>query len=235
MAADGTSFSGGIAGIAGCALALALDEADIQSLARAAAAIALAGKRVLRRGWVRIGKEHIEQVRERVESAAAQIVRDYLEQTPRGRSRAARQRRAGADPASVLDPRCLAATVSNAMRDARRKKRAPRSKAAPRRRRGRGRGAETWRDVPSVPVGDRGDPGLVDSRRPDDAAEIEIADGDAGTEPLLWLLALESRAEAEAEAEGRSAMPAPRPRPRKPRPILHLRRAAAPAAAGGAT
>ena len=221
--ADGTSFSG----IAGCALAPALDEPGIQSLAQQAAAIALAGKRVLRRGWVKIGQDHVERVRERVESAAAQIVRDYLEQTPRGVRRAARQRRAGVEPASVLIPERLAAVAANALRDARRAKRPPRSKAAPRRRRGRKRGAETWRDVPSVPVGDRGDPGLVDSRRRDAAAEIEeieIVGVGFGAEPVLWLMALEARAEAEA-AEGAMALPAPRPRPRKPRPILHLRRA----------
>ena len=189
---------------------------------------------MIRRGFVKVGREHVATVRERVESAAAQILRDYLHGTPRGVRRAARQRRAGVDPASVLDPARLAAVVANQMRDARRKKRPPRSKAAPRRRRGAERGAETWRDVPSMPVGDRGDPGLVDSRRPDDAAEIEeIADDDAGADPLLWLLALDARAEADAEA-AEAAPPAPRLRPRKPRPILHLRRAAAPAAAGGA-
>ncbi len=218
MAADGT-FRAGIAGPA-------LDEPEIQRLARAAAALALKGDRILRRGWVKVGREHIEQVRERVESAAAQIVRDYLHGTPRGVRRAARQRRAGVEPASVLIPERLAAVVANQMRDARRKKRPPRSKAGLRRRRGRKRGAETWRDVPSMPVGDRGDPGLVDSRRPDAAAEIEIeieiADvGWRSADPVLWLLAIE------AQAEGRSAPPAPRlrPRPRRPRPILHLRRA----------
>ena len=217
--ADGTSF-GGIAGPA-----LALDEPGIIALARQAAAIALAGKRVLRLGFVKVGQEHIEQVRDQIERAAAQIVRDYLEQTPRGVRRAARQRRAGAEPASVLIPERLAAVVANAMRDARRAKRPPRSKAAPRRRRGRGRGAETWRDVPNVPVGDRSDPGLVDSRRPDDAAEIEeIADPRGG--PLLWLLALEARAEAEAERRCPVALPAPRPRARRPKPILHLKRRA---------
>ena len=222
MAADGT-FSGGIAGIA-----LALGEQEIQSLARAAAAIAVKGDRVLRRGWVRIGREHVATVRERVERMAAQILRDFRDQTPRGVRRAARQRRAGVEPASVLDPRCLAAVVANAMRDARRKKRPPRSKAAPRRRRGRGRGADAWRDVTSMPVGDRGDPGLVDSRRPDDTAEIEEI-ADSGGDPLLWLLALDAR----AEAEGRclATLPAPRLRPRRPRPILHLHQAAA---AGGA-
>ena len=216
MAADGT-FRAGIAGPA-------LDEPEIQRLARAAAALALKGDRILRRGWVKVGREHIEQVRERVESAAAQIVRDYLHGTPRGVRRAARQRRAGVEPASVLIPERLAAVVANQMRDARRKKRPPRSKAGLRRRRGRKRGAETWRDVPSMPVGDRGDPGLVDSRRPDAAAEIEIEIADVGwrsADPVLWLLAIE------AQAEGRSAPPAPRlrPRPRRPRPILHLRRA----------
>ena len=224
--ADGTSFSG-IAGIAGCAL----DEAGIQRLARAAAAIAIKGDRVLRRGWVKVGREHIEQVREKVERMAAQIVRDYLGQTPRGVRRAARQRRAGVEPASVLIPERLAAVVANQMRDARRAKRPPRSKAAPRRR--RGRGAKTWRDVPSMPVGDRGDPGLVDSRRRDAAAEIEeIEIVGVGAEPVLWLMALEARAEAEA-AEGAMAPPTPRlrPRPRRPRPILHLRRVAA----GGAS
>ncbi len=224
--ADGT-FRAGIAGIAGTALAL--DEPDIQSLARAAAAIAIAGDRVLRLGFVKVGRDHVATVRERVERMAAQIARDYLEQTPRGLRRAANQRRAGVDPASVLDPARLAAVVANAMRDARRAKRPPRSKAAPRRRRGRGRGAETWRDVPNVPVGDRSDPGLVDSRRPDDAAEIEaIVDPYPLGDPALWLLALESRADADAEAaEAAPPAPRPRPRPRRPRPILHLRRAAA--------
>ena len=227
MAADGT-FRAGIAGPA-------LDEPEIQRLARAAAALALKGDRILRRGWVKVGREHIEQVRERVESAAAQIVRDYLHGTPRGVRRAARQRRAGVEPASVLIPERLAAVVANQMRDARRKKRPPRSKAGLRRRRGRKRGAETWRDVPSMPVGDRSDPGLVDSRRPDDAAEIEaVVDPYPRGDPLLWLLALDAAA-ADAEAEWRPvAAPEPRPRPRRPRPILHLRRAAAPAAAGGA-
>ena len=154
--------------------------------------------------------------REKVERMAAQIVRDFRDQTPRGVRRAANQRRAGADPASVLDPRCLAAVVANAMRDARRTKRPPRR---------RGRGVETWRDVPSIPVGDRGDPGLVVSRRPDETAEVEeIADPYPLGNPALWLLALE--AAAEAAAEGRSAAPpAPRLRLRRPRPILHLRRA----------
>ena len=240
---DGTHYyapTTGIAGIAGIAApALALDEPGIQRLARAAAAIAVKGDRILRPGWVRVGRDHVERVREKIESAAAQIVRDYLGQTPRGVRRAARQRRAGVEPASVLDPARLAAVVANQMRDARRAKRPPRSKAAPRRRRGRGRGAETWRDIPSVPVGDRGDPGLVDSRRPDDAAEIEaVVDPYPLGDPALWLLALEAQAEAQAdaeadaEAEGRPvAAPEPRPRPRRPRPILHLRRAAA----GGAS
>ena len=227
--ADGTSFNG----IAGAGPAL--DEPGIQRLAQQAAAIAIGGQRVLRRGFVRIGRERVEQVRGEIERMAAQIVRDYRDQTPRGVRRAARQRRAGVEPASVLIPERLAAVVANAMRDARRKKRPPRSKAAPRRRRGRGRGAETWRDVPSMPVGDRGDPGLVDSRRPDDAAEIEaVVDPYPRGDPLLWLLALDAAA-ADAEAEWRPvAAPEPRPRPRRPRPILHLRRAAAPAAAGGA-
>ena len=220
MAADGTAFSGGIAGIAGCAL----DEAGIQRLARQAAAIALAGKRVLRRGWVKIGQDHVERVRERVESAAAQIVRDYLGQTPRGLRRAANQRRVGADPAGVLDPARLAAVVANALRDARARKRPSRRKAgavAP-------PGAKTAEECGLKPLaaGDRGDPGLVDSRRPDAAAEIEVVGGGCGADPVLWLIALEAQAEAEAEGRCSVAPPAPRARPRRPKPILHLRRAA---------
>ena len=119
----GTGTGAGIA-------ALALDEADIQRLARAAAALALKGDRVLRRGWVRIGREHIEQVRDQIERAAAQIVRDFLYSTPRGVRRAANQRRTGADPASVLIPERLAAVVANALRDARARKRPSRRKAA---------------------------------------------------------------------------------------------------------
>ncbi len=219
MAADGT-FRAGIAGAGP-----ALDEPDIIALARAAADIAVKAGRVLRLGFVKVGRDHVATVRERVERMAAQILRDYLHGTPRGVRRAARQRRAGAEPASVLDPRCLAAVVANAMRDARRKKRPPRSKAAPRRR--RGRGAKTWRDVPSMPVGDRGDPGLVDSRRRDAAAEIEeIEIVGVGAEPVLWLMALEARAEAEAERRCPVALPAPRPRARRPKPILHLKRRA---------
>ena len=210
--ADGTSFNG----IAGPALALG--EPEIQSLAQQAADIAVKAGRVLRLGFVKVGREHIEQVRAKIESAAAQIVRDYLDQTPRGVRRAARQRRAGADPASVLIPARLAAVVANALRDARRPPRA-------------GRRAETWRSVKPVPVGDRGDPGLVDSRRPDAAEVEEIADPYPLGDPLLWLLALD--AAADAEAEGRPvAAPEPRPRPRRPKPILHLKRRAA---AGGAS
>ncbi|WP_298192510.1 hypothetical protein [Metallibacterium sp.] len=223
--ADGTCTKGTGAGAGGIA-GIALDEPGIQRLARAAAAIAIKGDRVLRLGFVKVGREHIEQVRAKIESAAAQIVRDYLDQTPRGVRRAARQRRAGADPAGVLIPERLAAVVANAMRDARRAKRPPRRKA----------GAETWRDVPSMPVGDRGDPGLVDSRRPDAAEVEEIADPYPLGDPLLWLLALDAAADAEAdaEAEGRCpvALTEPRPRARRPKPILHLKRRAA---AGGAS
>ena len=227
MAADGTTFTTTTTGIA----ALALDEAGIQRLARAAADIAVKAGRVLRLGFVKVGREHIEQVRERVERMAAQIVRDFLYSTPRGVRRAANQRRTGVGPASVLIPERLAAVAANALRDARARKRPSRSKAAavapP--------GATTAEEcgIKPRPARDRGDPGLCDARRRD-AAEIEIADDDGGTEPLLWLLALEARAEADAEAaEGAMAPPAPRlrPRPRKPRPILHLRRAAA----GGAS
>lgn len=218
--ADGTSFSG----ITGPALAPALDEPGIQRLAQQAAAIALAGQRVLRRGFVRIGREHVEQVRGEVESAAAQIVRDYLDQTPRGVRRAARQRRAGADPAGVLDPARLEAVVANAMRDARPRKRPSRSKAAavapP--------GAKTAEEcgLKPLPKRDQGDPGLVDSRRPNDAAaEIEVVGGGCGADPVLWLMAIEAQAEAEAEWRA-AAPPAPRMRPRRPRPILHLKRRA---------
>ena len=215
--ADGTSFSG----IAGCALALG--EQEIQSLAQQAAAIALAGERVLRRGFVRIGQDHVEQVRERVERAAAQIVRDYLGQTPRGLRRAANQRRTGADPAGVLDPARLAAVVANQMRDARPRKRPSRCKpgaVAP-------KGATTAEECGLKPLEkrDRGDPGLCDARRPDAAEVEEIADADGGADPLLWLLALDARAEAEAEWRP-VAPPAPRTRARGPRPILHLRRVA---------
>ena len=215
--ADGTSFGAGTGtgtghGIAGCALALALDEPGIQRLARQAAAIAIGGDRILRRGWVKVGRDHVERVREKIESAAAQIVRDYLYSTPRGLRRATRQRRAGANPASVLIPERLAAVVANALRDARRPPRA-------------GRRAATWQGIKPVPKSDRGDPGMCSAKR-SDAAEIEIADGDDDADPLLWLLALDAR--AEAEAEGRAAAPpAPRMRPRRPKPILHLRRAAA--------
>ena len=215
--ADGTSFSG----IAGPALAL--DEPDIIALARAAAAIAVKAGRILRLGFVKVGRDHVERVRARVESAAAQIVRDYRDQTPRGARRAANQRRVGADPASVLIPERLAAVVANALRDARARKRPSRRKAAavaP-------AGATTAEECGLKPVEkrDRGDPGLVHSRRPDAAEiEIEIADDDAGADPLLWLLALDARAAAEAEWRP-VAPPAPRPRPRRPRPILHLRRA----------
>ena len=224
--ADGSSFNG--------IAALALDEAGIQSLARAAAAIAVKAGRVLRLGFVKVGREHVATVRERVERAAAQIVRDYLEQTPRGARRAANQRRTGTDPASVLDPERLAAVAANALRDARRAKRPSRRKPgaeAP-------KGATTAEEcgLKPLPKRDRGDPGLVHSRRPDAAEiEIEIADADGGADPLLWLLALDARAAAEAEAQAEwrclATLPAPRPRPRRPRPILHLRRAAA----GGAS
>ena len=226
--ADGTSFSGGIAGIA----ALALDEAGIQRLAQQAAAIAIKGDRILRRGWVKVGREHIERVREKIESAAAQIVRDYLYSTPRGLRRAANQRRTGADPAGVLDPARLAAVVANALRDARARKRPSRRKAAavapP--------GAKTAEEcgLKPLPKRDQGDPGLVDSRRPNDAAaEIEVVGGGCGADPVLWLIALEAQAEAEAEWRCPATLPAPRlrPRPRIPRPILHLRQVAAGAAA----
>ena len=215
--ADGTSFSG----IAGPALALALDEPGIQRLAQQAAAIAIGGQRVLRRGFVRIGREHISQVRERVESAAAQIVRDFLYSTPRGLRRAANQRRTGADPASVLIPERLAAVVANALRDARARKRPSRRKAAAE----APKGAKTAEECGLKPLEkrDRGDPGLCDARRPD-AAEIEIADS-SGSDPLLWLLALDARAEAEAEAAEAAPAPRLRSRPRRPRPILHLKRA----------
>ena len=220
MAADGTSFNG----IAGPAL----DEPDIIALARAAAAIAIGGDRVIRRGWVRIGRDHVEQVRARVESAAAQIVRDYLEQTPRGLRRAANQRRTGADPAGVLDPARLAAVVANALRDAR-----PRERPSRRKPSAEALAAATTAEecgIKPLPAGDRGDPGLCSAKH-HDAAEIEIADSRG--DPLLWLLALDAAAAAEAQAEWRclATLPAPRPRPRRPRPILHLRRAAA----GGAT
>ena len=228
MAADGT-FSGGIAGPA-----LALGEPEIQSLARAAAAIAVKAGRILRLGWVKVGRDHVEQVREKVERAAAQIVRDYLGQTPRGLRRAANQRRVGADPAGVLDPARLAAVVANALRDARARKRPSRRKAG-----AEALAAATTAEecgIKPLPAGDRGDPGLVHSRRPDAGAEIEIADADGGADPLLWLLALDARAAAEAEAQAEwrclATLPAPRLRPRKPRPILHLRRRAA---AGGAS
>ena len=223
--ADGTSFSGGIAGIA----ALALDEAGIQRLAQQAAAIAIKGDRILRRGWVKVGREHIERVREKIESAAAQIVRDYLYSTPRGVRRAANQRRTGADPAGVLDPARLAAVVANAMRDARARKRPSRRKAAavaP-------AGAKTAEEcgLKPLPKRDQGDPGLVDSRRPnaaarDAAAEIEVEGVGFGADPVLWLSAFEAAAEAEAEWRGSVAPPAPRLRPRRPRPILHLKRRA---------
>lgn len=213
--ADGTSFSG----IAGPALAL--DEPEIQRLARAAADIAVAGERVIRLGFVNVGREHVERVRGEVERAAAQIVRDYRDQTPRGVRRAANQRRTGADPASVLIPERLAAVVANALRDARARKRPSRRKAAavaP-------AGATTAEEcgLKPLPKRDRGDPGLVHSRRPDAAAEIEIADAGWSADPLLWLLALDARAEAERRCS--VAPPAPRARPRPPRPILHLRRA----------
>ena len=223
--ADGTSFNGGIAG---CALALALGEQEIQSLAQQAAAIAVKGNRILRLGWVKVGREHISQVRERVESAAAQIVRDYLYSTPRGLRRAANQRRTGADPAGVLDPARLAAVVANALRDAR-----PRERPSRRKPSAEALAAATTAEecgIKPLPAGDRGDPGLCSAKH-HDAAEIEIADSRG--DPLLWLLALDAAAAAEAQAEWRclATLPAPRPRPRRPRPILHLRRAAA----GGAT
>ncbi len=211
-------------GIAGCALALG--EQEIQSLARAAADIAIGGDRVIRRGWIKIGQDHVERVRERVESAAAQIVRDYRDQTPRGARRAANQRRVGADPASVLDPERLASVVANQMRDARPRKRPSRRKPG-----AEALAAATTAEecgIKPLEKRDRGDPGLCDSRRRD-AAEIEIADADGDADPLLWLLALDAAA-ADA-AEGAMALPAPRLRPRKPRPILHLRRVAA----GGAS
>ena len=219
MAADGTSFNG----IAGCALALG--EQEIQRLARAAAAIAIGGDRVIRRGFVRIGRDHVEQVRAGVERMAAQIVRDYLGQTPRGLRRAANQRRTGVGPASVLIPERLAAVAANALRDARRAKRPSRRKP----------GAEALAAATTaeecglkpLPARDRGDPGLVHSRRPDAAAaaaEIEIVGGGCGADPVLWLIALEAQAEADAERRP-ATPPAPRMRPRRPKPILHLRRA----------
>ena len=224
---DGTLYAPTIAGIAGpaLALALALDEQEIQSLARQAAAIAIAGKRVIRRSFVRIGAAHVEQVRERVERAAAQIVRDFLYSTPRGLRRAANQRRAGADPAGVLIPERLAAVVANALRDARRPPRRKAAAVAP-------AGAKTADDcgLKPLPARDRGDPGLCAARRRDAAAEIEIeVEGVGfGAEPMLWMIAIEAQAEAEWRA---AALPVPRPRPRPPRPILHLHRATA----GGAS
>ncbi len=58
--------------------------------------------------------------REKAEADGNEIVRDYLELTPRGIERAKNQRKAGADPGAVLTPEGLGAAIDNARRDRRR-------------------------------------------------------------------------------------------------------------------
>lgn len=182
----------------------ALDEPAIADLARRAVDLAIESKRI--------------QPAERsdAEIDAAEVVRDYRDQTPRGIKRANRQRGAGVDPAIVLTPEGLATVVGNSIRDRRRLQH----------RRGQ---ADAQRITAGIDAGEivREQRGEAEDQAPGQVVMVEHGD------PLLWLLAAEAAAEAEAAkaAEWRAAWRAAPPRPRRPRPILHLHRAAA----GGAS
>ncbi len=195
--ADGSSFSG--------IAALTLDEPAIADLARHAVAIGI------ERG--RINLRIVRITRADAEHDAAEIVRDYLDQSPRGIRRANRQRGRRRDPAVVLTAAGLAAALGNQYRSARR--------LVTRHRR---------IDGPRLAAAiERGEIVIVDD---DDAAAAALEVVDPHGDPLMWLCAgldrIEAEAEANEDAEWRAAAP-PAPRPRIPRPILHLR------CAGGAS
>lgn len=193
MAADGTSFTNN--GIA----APALTEAEIRTLAAQAVEIAIQGEKRLRR----LCRS------QRLDAAvdAAEIVRDFLHLTARGKRRINRQRQHKIDPAIVLTPRGLAATLRNSLRDKRRMRK-------------RHREADQKNVAAGIDAGE-----IVRESRGEDAPPALVAvELHPDADPVLWTIA-QQQARDDDDYERANWTPA-KPIVRKPKPILHLRRGA---------